>query len=359
MAVLASYPELGVTRDSTIRVNPGSRFWRELEEGGFELLINNTLNPVDEKVYDFLEKVFTEIAELFPFEYIHIGGDECYKGFWLQDEEVLSFMQTNAISSGEELQSYFTNRVSKIIAEKGKTVVGWDEILEGGASSGAVVMSWRGLEGGITASKLGHNVILSPNPEYYLDLMQGDRSIEAPVYSTARLIDTYTMNLLPEGLDPDYVLGGQGNLWTEQVPTEAQAEYMTYPRIFAIAETVWSPKDKKNWNSFVKKTEEQFKRLSYSGINYSKSMYDPIVKVRQANEGRLLIDLSSEIPGADIYYTVDNTMPCAESPKYIGPIVFPPGADMLKAVVYIGDQPMGHLIRLDMAELRSRLNKEK
>jgi hexosaminidase len=166
------------------------------------------------------------------------------------------------------------------------------------------------------------------------------------------------MNLLPEGLDPDYVLGGQGNLWTEQVPTEAQAEYMTYPRIFAIAETVWSPEDKKNWKSFIKKTEKQFKRLNYSGINYSKSMYDPIVKVRQDNEGRLLIDLATEIPEADIYYTVDNTMPCAASPKYTGPIVFPPGAGMLKAAVFIKAQPMGNLILLNTSELRSRLDME-
>ncbi len=292
MAALAAYPELSVTRDTSVRVNPGSNFSKWFGDGKFEMYIDNTLNPTDEKVYAFLDKVFGEVASLFPFEYIHMGGDECYKGYWERDPSVQAFMKKNNIKNGEELQAYFNKRVAKIITAKKKKLIGWDEILEGGIAQGAAVMSWRGVKGGIEATHKRHFVVMSPAPVWYIDMIQGDPSIEAPVYSSSRLKEVYTFDIVPKEVDSTYVLGGQGNLWTEQVATTAQVEYMTYPRAFAISETLWTPKSKKNWENFVTRVEDHFVRFDEGQVNYSTSMYDPITSVKKTDNG-IVITLSS------------------------------------------------------------------
>ena len=357
MAAIAAYPELCVTKDASIKVNPGSKFSTWFGNGKFEMHIDNTLNPTDEKVYQFLDKVFTEIAMLFPYEYIHMGGDECYKGYWERDPGVQAFMKKNNIKNGEELQSYFNKRVGKIITSKKKKMIGWDEILEGGVAPGAAVMSWRGTKGGIEASHLKLPVVMTPAPQYYLDMVQGERSIEPPVYSVARLKDTYGMNILPEGIDSAFVLGGQGNLWTEQVPTEAHLEYMTYPRTFAISETMWSPKNKKEWTSFVGRVEDHFGRFDQAGINYAPSIYDPMISVKQDGNGQLSIELSTEAQNLDIFYTVDNSIPNQYYSRYEGPIVFPQGADMLRVITYRNNKPIGRLISLKTEDLEKRVKK--
>jgi hexosaminidase len=357
MAAIAAYPELCVTKDTSIRVNPGSNFSKWFGAGKFEMYIDNTLNPTDEKVYQFLDKVFTEVAMLFPFEYIHMGGDECYKGYWERDASIQAFMKKNNIKNSEELQSYFTKRVSKILESKKKKLMGWDEILEGGIAPGAAVMSWRGTKGGVEASHQKHPVVMSPSPHYYLDMMQGDVSIESPVYSTARLKDTYQFDILAPGIDSAYVLGGQGNLWTEQIPTTAQVEYMMYPRAFAIAETVWTPKAQKDWNGFVTRVEEHFQRFEQADLNYSPSMYDAIIGVKKDSKGQLMITLSTEIEGLNIYYTVDNSVPNHFHPRYNKPFAFPAGADMLKVITYKNNKPAGRLISLKTEDLEKRVKK--
>jgi hexosaminidase len=357
MAAIAAYPELCVTKDSTIKVNPGSNFSKWFGKGKFEMYIDNTLNPTDEKVYQFLDKVFTEVATLFPYEYIHMGGDECYKGYWERDPGVQAFMKKNKLANGEELQSYFTKRVAKIIASKKKKMIGWDEILEGGIAPGAAVMSWRGTKGGIEASHLKHPVVMSPSTQYYLDMVQGEPSIEPPVYDIARLQDTYALNILPEGMDSTFVLGGQGNLWTEQIPTEPQVEYMTYPRAFAIAETMWSPENKKEWSGFIGRVEDHFERFDEAGINYAPSVYDPIIKVKKNADNQLAIDLITEVTGIDIFYTVDNSIPNQYYPKYTGTIAFPAGADMLRVITYRDNKPLGRLISIKTEDLVKRAGK--
>src|SRR5688572_25933383 len=355
MAAIAAYPELAVTKDPTTKVNPGSSYSKWFGDGKFEMYIDNTLNPTDEKVYQFLDKVFTEVATLFPFEYIHMGGDECYKGYWERDANVQAFMKKNNLKNGEELQSYFSKRVAKIITAKKKKVIGWDEILEGGVAPGVSVMSWRGTKGGIEASHLKHPVVMSPAPQYYLDMVQGERSIEPPVYSVARLKDTYGLNILPEGIDSAFVLGGQGDLWTEQVPTEAHLEYMTYPRTFAISETMWSPKNKKEWTNFVGRVEDHFGRFDQAGINYAPSIYDPIIAVEKDTNGELKIELSTEAQNVDVFYTVDNSIPNQYYSRYEEPIKFPQGADMLRVITYRDNKPVGRLISLKTEDLEKRI----
>ena len=357
MAALASYPELSVTNDTTLRVNPGSNFSTWFGNGKFEMHLDNTLDPTDEKVYQFLDKVFTEVAALFPFEYIHMGGDECYKGFWERDKNVQAFMKKNNLKNGEELQSYFVKRVGKIIQNKKKKMIGWDEILEGGIAPGAAVMSWRGTKGGIEAAHLKHPVVMSPAPIYYLDMYQGERSIEPPVYGSSRLKEVYTFDLVPAEMDSTYVLGAQGNLWTEQVPTEAHAEYMIYPRALAMAESFWTPEKQKDWSNFVTRVEEHFKRMDEAHINYAPSMYDPIITVKKNSQGKMMVDLASEVPGLDIFYTVDNTIPNRYSPRYSAAFEFPAGADNLRVISYRKGEATGRLITLKTEDLEKRIKK--
>lgn len=357
MAALAAYPELSVSKDTSVRVNPGSKFATWYGHGKFEMHIDNTLNPTDEKVYAFLDKVFTEIAMLFPYEYIHMGGDECYKGFWEKDPQVQAFMKKNKMKDGHDLQSYFSKRVNQIIVSKKKKAIGWDEILEGGAPEGAAVMSWQGVKGGIEASKLRLPVVMSPAPMYYLDMMQGDPAIEARVYGSSRLKEMYNFDILPAGIDSAYVLGGQGNLWTEQIRIEPQVEYMMYPRAYAVAETLWSPKSKKNYDNFVTRVENHFKRSAQAGVNYSPSLYDPIMTVKKNSDGKLVVELAAEAPNLDFYYTLDNTIPNHYYEKYNGPIVLPDGTDMIRITSYRGKQQMGRLLSLTVEELAKRVRK--
>lgn len=356
MAALAAYPELSVTNEK-VQVNPGTKFatWHGNHE--FTMHIDNTVDPTDEKVYQFLDKVFGEVASLFPFEYIHMGGDEAYHGYWERDPQVQAFMKKNKIKDSKELQSYFVKRVNKIIQSKGKKMIGWDEILDGGLAPGAAVMSWRGTKGGIEASKQKAPVVMSPAPMAYLDLYQGDPSIEPPTYSMARLKDSYTWDPIVEGVDPAFVLGGQGNVWTEHIPNKAQIQYMAYPRALALSEVYWSPKEKRDWSSFVPKVEAHFDRLDEGGNNYSRSMYDPIIKVTRNNDGRLVLDLSTEIEGLDLYYTLDNTIPNQYYNLYKGPIEVPKGVELFRVVSYQNGKPVGKLLSIPTKDLEKRVAK--
>lgn len=357
MAALAAYPELSVSKDTSVRVNPGSKFSTWYGQGKFEMHIDNTLNPTDEKVYAFLDKVFTEIAMLFPYEYIHMGGDECYKGFWEKDPNVQGFMKKNKMKDGHDLQSYFSKRVNEIIISKKKKAIGWDEILEGGAPAGAAVMSWQGVKGGIEASRQKLPVVMSPAPMYYLDMMQGDPAVEARVYGTSRLKDLYNFDILPAGIDSAYVLGGQGNLWTEQIRVGPQVEYMMYPRAYAVSESLWSPKSRKSYDSFVRRVETHFRRSEAAGINYATSLYDPIMTVKKNSEGKIVVELAAEAPDLDFYYTFDNTIPNHYYDKYKGALVIPEGTDQIRVTSYRGKRQMGRLISLTMEDLVKRIKR--
>ncbi|MDQ3393162.1 MAG: family 20 glycosylhydrolase [Bacteroidota bacterium] len=357
MAALAAYPEFSTTKDTTVKVNPGTNFSTWHGNGKFTMHIDNTLNPADEKVYEFLNKVFTEIAELFPFEYIHMGGDEAYHGYWEKSPKTKSFMKKMDLNNSAALQSYFVKRVNEIIKNKGKKMIGWDEILEGGLAPGAAVMSWRGTKGGIEAAKQKAKVVMSPSPMAYLDLYQGDPAIEPPTYSKARLKDSYNWDPVPEGVDANYILGGQGNLWTEHIRNKPQVEYMLYPRLFALAEVFWSPNKNKNWTAFVQKVEDHFERLDYAGVNYSKSMYDPIITVKSKEKGKIVIEMENELEGIELYYTLDNTIPNRYFPKYKAPITLHEGAELLRVISYKDGKPIGKLISISTDELIKRIKK--
>jgi hexosaminidase len=354
MAAIASYPELCCTKNPDIKVNPGTEFSEWYADGTFKMLVDNTLNPSDEKVYEFLDKVFTEVAQLFPGQYIHAGGDECYKGYWEADTNCQALMKKLGITKVEQLQGYFVNRVEKILQSKGKKLIGWDEILEGGISPDATVMSWRGMQGGIDAAKLGHDVVMTPTSFVYLDYQQGEKTIEPPLYADLRLRKCYSFNPVPEGVDPKYILGGQGNLWTEQIPEFRHAEYMTWPRGWALAEDFWTPVEKKSWPDFISRVEKQFFRSDVEGINYSKAVYDPVISIKKA-DGKTFVEMDTEAPRLKIYYTLDDQMPDSFSPEYIKPFEIPTGGPVtLRVISYRDGKPIGHLITLRPEDLKKR-----
>jgi hexosaminidase len=359
LAAIASYPELTCT-PGKYKVNSGEKFMEWPAGGHFYGLIDNTLCPANEKVYQFLDKVFTEVAQLFPYEYIHMGGDETAKNFWEKNSQIKALMQREKLKDMNAVQSYFVRRVEKIINSKGKKMIGWDEILEGGLAPNATVMSWRGVKGGIEAAKLGHDVIMSPTTFAYLDYMQGDAIVEPPVYATLKLKTAYQFDPLPEGVDPKYIKGGQGNIWTEQIYNTRHLQYMIWPRTFAIAESVWSPKEKKNWTDFIDRVESHFERFDEAELNYSKSMYDPAFRVtKDSGTGILKVELNTEVEGLDIYYSFDNSFPDRFYPRYSGPLQVPKDASNLKVVTYRGKEKMGRDITMPVEELNRRAGRRR
>lgn len=355
MAALAAYPELSTKKEPKF-VNPGSTFAEWYGNGEFKMLIENTLNPADEKVYEFVDKVFTEVAALFPGDYIHMGGDECYHGYWEEDPDVQQFMKKEGLKNSGELQSYFVRRVEEIISSKGKKMIGWDEIMEGGLAEGAAVMSWRGMEYGTEAAREGHEVVMTPTAYCYLDYTQGDHSVENPIYADLLLEKVYQFEPMPEDVDPDLILGGQGNLWTEVIPELQFAYYMTYPRAFALAEIFWSPPDARDWDGFISRTEAHFKRFDASHTNISKAVYEPIVTVSRKGD-QLFCELKNSVPGTEIYYTVDNTYPPLYGHRYEGPFEIPEGDLSLRTRTYRNGEPLGRVLIIPRRELERRVRR--
>jgi hexosaminidase len=352
MAVLAAYPELSVGKTPKF-VNPGSKFSEWYGDGTFKMLIENTLDPTNEKVYEFADKVMTEVASLFPGEYIHMGGDECYKGYWAESKDVQDFMKKNKIRDVHELQSYFVKRLEKIVKAKGKKLIGWDEILEGELPSDAAVMSWRGMKGGIEAAHKGHKVVMSPTTFAYLDYTQGDRSVETNIYADLSLEKCYQFDPVPTGVDPQYILGGQGNLWTEAIPHLDYAMYMTFPRALAISESVWSPASSKNWPNFVDRVEHHFNRFDDQPTTICKAIYDPVIHVKKKDDGTYL-SLKSDIEGAEIRYSTDNTYPLDIAAIYNTEFRLPDGKYFLRAQLFRQGKPLGRMLSIPIDELVKR-----
>lgn len=354
LAAVASYPELSCTPGAEeYEVRAGEEFMDWSRGAPPIAYVDNTLCPANEHVYRFMDKVLTEVARLFPFEYIHLGGDEAPHNFWKKSPQVAALMQKEGLKTIPEVQSYFGKRVEKIVQSKGKKMMGWDEILEGGITPTTALMSWRGEKHGIKASQSGHYVVMTPNNYVYIDLMQGDPSTEPPVYATLRLNQTYQFDPIPKGANPKFILGGQANLWTEQVYTIRQAEYMTWPRGFAIAESVWSPKAKKEWSRFIKKTENHFKRFNYAETKYSPAMYDPIVSVKKEGND-YVVELTPEIEGLDIYTSFDNSTPDCFYPKYTTAQKIPKDASLMRIVTYRGKNKTGRVISITVENLKKR-----
>jgi hexosaminidase len=355
LAAIASYPELSCTPGADkYKVRSGEKIMNWYA-GGFSAIVDNTLCPANEKVYAFLDKVFSEVAQIFPFEYIHMGGDECAKNFWEKNPQILDLMKRENLKDMHEVQHYFVKRVEKIVTSKGKKLLGWDEILEGGGLPGSAgVMSWRSIQGGIDAAKQGHEVVMTPSAWCYIDYMQADKAIEPPVYATLRLKKAYSFDPVPDGVDAKLVKGGQANLWTEQIWNYRHLQYMTWPRSMATAEALWSPRTSKNWPDFTRRVEDHFSRFDAAGKKYAPSMFDPIVKAKKADNGTLMVETENEIDGLDSYYSFDNSFPDQYYPKMNTPVAVPVDAAPLKVINYRNGKPVGRLITIPIEELKKR-----
>ena len=242
LAALASYPELGCT---------GGPYQVGTSWGVFE----DVFCAGDEGVYTFLEHVLTEVIDLFPGDYIHIGGDECPKERWNVCPKCQAMMTSHRLGDAHALQSYFIKRISKFLADKGRRLIGWDEILEGGLASGATVMLWRDVDDAVKAAQKGHDVIMCPRAYCYFDNYQSEYMENEPpaIGGYVPLEKVYAFEPIPLNLSDDaaaHILGGQGNLWTEYIPTPEQVLYMAYPRGTALAEALWSPREMRNFPDF-------------------------------------------------------------------------------------------------------------
>lgn len=312
--VLAAYPELSCT-DGKFYVQPGS-YWPNVD----------ILCAGNEQTFTFIEDVLDEVIELFPGTYLHIGGDEATKTRWEQCPKCQKRMKNEGLKNEHELQSYFIKRVEKYLVSRGKRLIGWDEILEGGLAPEATVMSWRGFEGGIDASRQGHDVVMSPGSHCYFDHYQANPDFEPKAiggFTTLKKVYSFdpTSPELNE-TEAKHVLGGQANLWTEFIKTPEHAEYMAVPRMTALAEVLWSPKESLNWEDFRNRLEFQFDRFDAMGVNYSEGSYTVnfVTKFDETNQ-QFEIAFETEQLNADIRYTLDGTEPLATSTKYEKPLI--------------------------------------
>jgi hexosaminidase len=311
-AAIVAYPQLGVL-DQPPGAVPSD--W-----GVYPNLLN-----VEESTFVFIENVLDELMALFPGEYIHTGGDEAVKDQWRASARIQARMHELGVASEEALQGYFTARLGEYLAAHGRRQIGWDEILEGGVPRAATVMSWRGVEGAITAAARGHDTVLSPAPTLYFDNRQGPTPAEPPGRGTVvTLEDVYRFDPLPGPLvhEQSHVLGVQANLWTEHVRTEANAAYMTWPRAAALAEVAWSPASKIDWDGFEKRLAAEFTRYRSWGIHYSDDVFAPprLVGTYERHfsqdlrtcTGKLGLNLEDDAPlaGPRAVFLVDIMDPC-------------------------------------------------
>ena len=330
LAALTAYPKLGCT---------GGPY----EVWGRWGVADDVLCAGNEETMVFLENVLAEVAELFPSEYIHIGGDECPKVRWEKCPvcqakiQELGLKDDGDFNAEHYLQSYVMERMEKFLATKGKKIIGWDEILEGTPGPDATVMSWRGSDGGIKASKMGHDVIMVPNSYFYFDYYQAPDTENEPfgiggyvpiekVYS----YDPYTEITEPEARE--HILGIQANLWTEYIATNAHLEYMVLPRQAALSEVQWCQPAVKDWDRFLSSLSHEAAMYDIMGYNYAKTVFQIISKV-SVNHDRNCVEVELSTQGdAPIRYTLDGSMPDHNSTLYTGPVGVT-GGTTIKAIV--------------------------
>jgi hexosaminidase len=287
-AAIVAYPRLGVTEHPPAAVPEA---W-----GVFPYLFN-----VEDSTFTFLEGVLDEVMALFPGEYIHTGGDEAVKDQWRASARIQARMRELGAANEEALQGYFTARIGRYLTAHGRRQIGWDEILQGGVPPEAAIMSWRGVEGAITAAAGGHDTVLSPAPTLYLDFRQGSGPDEPPGRGpVTALRDVYQFDPLPGSLaqQQGHVLGVQANLWTEHVRTEANAAYMMWPRAAALAEVGWSPPARIDWSGFTERLGAEFARYRLLGIHFSGDVFAPARRVEpfERHYSQDLVTCSSKDP---------------------------------------------------------------
>ncbi|GAC1443706.1 MAG: hypothetical protein NVSMB63_12710 [Sediminibacterium sp.] len=279
-AAIAAYPQLSCfpeesTKHSSKTAWSGDSTGKQVQQtwGVFD----DVFCP-SEYTFKFLENVLDEVMQLFPGKYIHIGGDECPKANWKRSPFCQQLIREKGLKDEHGLQSYFIQRIEKYLNSKGRQIIGWDEILEGGLAPNATVMSWRGEQGGIEAARQKHAVIMTPGSWVYFDHSQTKKEDSVTIGGYTTIQKVYGYEPVPKELsseDAKYVMGAQANVWTEYMANPGKIEYMIFPRMSALSEVLWSAKEQRNWNSFEKRLQTEFKRYDWWKVNYSKAYFDP------------------------------------------------------------------------------------
>lgn len=310
-AALASYPELSCT---------GKNFEVAKQWG-----VLDDVFCTKPETLSFLKDVLSEVIDLFPSQYIHIGGDECPKTRWKNCPNCQKNIRDLGLKDEHELQSYLVQTIEKFVNSKGRKIIGWDEILEGGLAPNAAVMSWRGTEGGITAAKQKHHVVMSPGSHCYFDFYQGEQKTEPlAIGGYTPLEKVYAFNPIPEELTSEestYILGGQGNVWTEYMDDFSKVEYMAMPRMAALAEVLWGKDEKATFDAFKIRLLHHFDRLDQMKINYSKALFEVKSNIQPLKDpSGLAVKLIPADSAFSIFYTTDGTIPTRQSLLYTAPI---------------------------------------
>ena len=317
MAVFAAYPNLGC-----LNVPASS------QAGQPDTDVFCAGNP---ETYTFLEDVLSEVIDLFPSKYIHIGGDEVDKRYWHGCSRCQQLMKDKGLKNEEELQSYFVRTIEQFVASKGRHLIGWDEILEGGLAPGAAVMSWRGEDGGIAAAQAGHDVVMSPTSYTYFDYPYAGQSTE----------HVYSYEPIPAALNAEQgkkVLGAQANEWTEWIPTPQRAEYMIFPRVAALSEALWTPKEERNYADFSSRLPGLYDRLDRQKISFhieAPAVSDTAIVFADRTEVSVP---NSPTSVGTLRYTLDGSVPTGTSPAYQGPITVTTNTDLHFAYVSASGQ---------------------
>jgi hexosaminidase len=309
LAALASYPELACTRGP---------FQVGTEWGVFD----DVYCAGNEKTFRFLENVLKEVMALFPSKVIHIGGDEVPKTRWKACRKCQQRIKREELKDEDELQSYFIQRIEKFLNRHGRHIIGWDEILEGGLAPNALVMSWRGEDGGIAAAQVGHDAVMTPGSYCYFDHYQGKYNEPVAIGGFTPIEKLYMYEPVPAALSPDeakHILGAQGNLWTEYILDSRQAEYMLMPRMLALSEVLWSPKELRDSTDFFRRLDRQYERLVDRDVNFRVPPPNG-VGGNKFVFGETSVNLSSPISGGVIRYTLDSTEPTSASLVFAEPI---------------------------------------
>ena len=323
MSAIAAYPELSCHK-RPIGV-PSGAVWP----------ITDIYCAGQEETFTFLEDVLTEVMELFPSKYIHVGGDEATHTEWEKCPKCQARMKDHHLKDVHQLQSYFIKRIDDFLVSKGRTLVGWDEIMDGGLANNAVVMNWRGIEVGKKALEQGNPVVLTS--DCYIDNYQGLPDYEPQANGGYLPLKTlYHYSLEKENLSPALqknILGTQANLWAEHVGSTEHSEYMLFPRLLALAEISWTTDNLKNWDNFINRTQAFMKRLDVMKVNYARSMYQ-VVPTVENQKGNIFLKLDCEVPNADIRYALGDT-PIEKATKYHQPIALN-RSTTFKATVFSG-----------------------
>lgn len=327
-AAIAAYPQYGVTGKAPV-VSPD---WG----------VNPYLYNTDDATFSFLEGVLSEVMDVFPGTYIHIGGDEAVKTQWQSSPKVQEQRRALGLADEHELQSWFIKRIERFIVSKGRKLIGWDEILEGGLPPEATVMSWRGIKGAVEAAKQGHDVVLSPSNLVYLNRMQSDAADEPPSHDyPTPLKAVYDFEPVPAELTAEeskHVLGTQANLWTEHVRTEPRVEHMTFPRLAALAEVAWSSRETRDWNGFLQRLAPQMQRYRKAGIAAADSAFAVRFDLKPEVNGAQVV-LRNQTGFGELRYTLDGSEPGPDSPRYERPLAVP-FATSVRANAFFEGRPL-------------------